>query len=191
MWYNQMPGFFSKMALSLGFAGDTYVIGDVLTLWGKDSEIPLGEKSIAATPESVVDIPVSSINTDFYTKLINKDSKLKEAIINRKNITQPTFYNVFSKQMSSITQDAFNKLRPALSSAIRQTFVGMNQEDADTSDAKIILVDDTIFTNIKYLVDNPDYIVRRSQNRSIACYRHSSGVYSIMMTSSISSIINR
>lgn len=192
MWFNGMPGFFGKIALYTSYAFDTITIGSIFNLWGDDSSIPEGEISITATPESVSTTPALTIRTDFYSKVLSKNPDLVTLIKGKNSISSPIIFNINNGTKRQIKESDLESISSSLLPILAKSYSQQdNSENINILDAKIILTDSSIYNNFDYIVKNPDYLVRRGQNLNLSFLKHTSGVYSLMMSSTIADIMNK
>ena len=184
-WHNMMPGVFSKLLITLGFVGDSYIVGNVLTsIESEGGTIPEGQK----VDDSNIDTQKSeSIKYDYYTKLLNLDSNLKTLVVGSQS-GGLNLYNLETKQYKNVFN--FNTIIPVISDAISKHSSNKGANLNDLVNCKLLIVDDSIYDNFDLLVKAPINLERRVKSGQVIAFKHAPGVYSLVQKDIAINVMN-
>ena len=184
-WHNMMPGAFGKAMIGLGFAGDSYIIANLLTtIEGEIGEIPKGQRIDATNIESQKS---DDIKYDYYSKILNRDANLQILKSGGQGGTT-ALYNLDTKENKDISQ--FNLIAPTISNAVLMHAANKSADLSDLQNCKLLIVDDSIYDNFNLLMKAPINLERRIKGGQVVAFKHAPGIYSLVQKDTVIKVMN-
>jgi hypothetical protein len=185
-WHNMMPGYFSKLLMTVGFAADSYLIANTLsTLEENVGEIPVELNADLSNFETKTS---SEIKNDYYSKILRRDSVNLKTLITNPSSGTTLIYNFTTKESKATS--SLSAIIPLIQNAVKKHSSNSDININDINNIKLLIVDDSIYDNFNLLIKAPINLERRINSGQVVAFKHAPGVYSLVQKSEVIELMN-